>query len=365
MKILIIANSSIVFGKELKDELISNDCDTTLMDFESLKIYDKDNQEDTSYYKYFLKYKNIPKISMLFRIYYIKKIIQEGDFDTINIHVSRWFYLPILRTLSKKNLIITFYGSDFYRTSNFIKNIQKPLYRKASKITFTNPLTKKSFLEYYNQFNEKCYVCRFGLKTLDYIDKNRKTDLKKIKNELGYSCDKLIVTCGYNSTKAQQHNKIIDNLQNLPNEVLSKVQFIFPLTYGDNINKEHIKQRLKSTNLDYIILEDFLYEDKNAYIKLASDIMINILQTDSFSGSMQEFLYAKNIVITGAWLPYELFDTEGIQYLKIDNPNSLKNELENIIINQPNIELNKNKNIIYKLSSWKNNIKYWISVYAN
>lgn len=367
LRILIIANSKIVFGKELKNELMNTnkEIDASLLDFEFLTLYDKNNTESTKYSQKFLTYKNIPKFSMFFRMLHIKKVIQENNFDIVNIHISRWFYLMILPTLTKQKLVITFYGSDFYRTTNFIKNIQRVIYKKADAITFTNPLTKDSFFKYYNNFEDKSYVCRFGLKTLDYIDKNRDKSKVDTKKSLGYSTEKIIITCGYNSTKAQQHEKIIENIMKLDSSLLEKIQFIFPMTYGDNVHKEKIKTILKETNLDYIVLEDFLYANNNAYIKLASDIMINILETDSFSGSMQEFLYAENIIITGSWLPYKVFDKEGIIYHKINHQNELKNKLEELCMNNNEYskKLNKNLNIIYNLSSWNINIQNWENIF--
>jgi hypothetical protein len=365
LKILIIANSKVVFGKELQLELDNKGFDVSLLDFEFLTMYDKNYNENTTFSELFRKYKSIPKFSMFFRMIYIKKVIQENKFDIINIHISRWFYLIILPWLLKQKLIITFYGSDFYRTSSFIKNIQKLLYKKAHIITFTNPLTKKSFIEYYKDFENKSYVCRFGLKTLDFIDKNRDISKKVLRELLGYDLEKIIVTCGYNSTKEQQHDKIIENIVKLPKNLLERIQFIFPMTYGDSIHKEKIKDILNQTNLDYIVLEEFLYGDNNANIKLASDIMINILETDSFSGSMQEFLYANNIIITGSWLPYEVFDNAGIQYVKIDDINGLYLELKKVIDSDiQTFDTSKNKNIISKLSLWSNTIESWLDAYT-
>lgn len=365
MKILIIANSNVVFGKELKNELINKAFDVSLLDFESLTLYDKSNNENSIYTNLFRKYKSIPKLSMFFRMMYIKKVIKENDFDIVNIHISRWFYLIILSWLSKQKLVITFYGSDFYRTSNFIKKVQTVLYKKADAITFTNPLTKKSFIEYYKTYEDKSYICRFGLKTLNFIDKNRDISKKELRKSLGYDIEKIIITCGYNSTKGQQHEKIIKNLVKLPKKLLRKIQFVFPMTYGDNINKEKVKSILKLTNLDYIVLEDFLYGDNNANIKLASNIMINMLETDSFSGSMQEFLYANNIIITGSWLPYEVFDNAGIQYIKIDDIDELYSQLEKVIDEDvKTFDTSKNINIISELSLWNNTIESWQDVYT-
>ena len=367
MRVLLIANSKVVFGKELKNELNNSEMgmDVSLLDFASLTLTDAKNNEYLKYNKSFSPYKNIPKISMFFRMLTIRRLLNEIHFDVVNIHISRWFYIFILKSLTQQKLVITFYGSDFYRTSNFIKKIQTVMYKKADSITFTNPLTKQSFLEYYKDFEKKSYVCRFGLKTLDYIDKNREKSKEDIKILLGYNTKKIIVTCGYNATKAQQHKEVIVNIVRLEKSVKNKIQFIFPMTYGDMSYKEEIKQVLLKTDLDYIVLEDFLYEDDNAYIKLASDIMINVLETDSFSGSMQEFLYANNMVIVGSWLPYDLLENEEIKFTQIDKISILVDLIPNMLNNIKTYtdKLSLNRKIIYSLTSWKNNLGIWLNVY--
>jgi len=366
MKTLIIANSSIIFGKELQSELREQAYEVTLLDFETLMLT-ANGKEDDSFQKAFAPYKKISKLHMFFRIFFIRQILKQHHFDCINIHYSRWIYLLLLPTLRRMCYIITFYGSDFYRSTPFIKRVQTPLYQSAKALTFTNPLTKKAFIDHYHDFDTKSHVCRFGLKTLDYIDKNRSRNKIEIKKHLGYATDKMTVTCGYNATPGQQHFKMIAALEALASETLEQIQFIFPLTYGSISHKERVKQRLQKSGLNYLLLEEFLYTDDNAAIKLASDIMINVLETDSFSGSMQEFLYADNLVITGSWLPYELFDKEGISYLKIDQIDDLAKTLTEALqqYNTKSRQLHTNREIIYRLSSWKNNITSWINTYEN
>jgi len=362
VKILLIGNSKTVFAKELQSELVERGRDVSLLDFEYLELYDKNGVENNRFSKKFLKYKNLPKIHMIFRMMIIKKVIK--DYDIINIHVARWYYAVIAKSLMDKNVIVSFYGSDFYRATFGSKRFLNSLLKIAKQITFTNEKTRSDFVKNNIELEEKTKVCRFGLKTLDFIDKNRNRSKIDIKKELGYSISKAIITCGYNSTPAQQHEKIIENILKLPSSMLDSMQFIFPMTYGDGNYKKKIKNILHNTHLDYIVLEDFLYSDKNAHIKLASDIMINVLTTDSFSGSMQEFLYANNIVITGSWLPYDTFDELGIVYQKIDSIDELRLLLHNIIIDidKYKIGLDKNIDIISKLSSWKYNIEDWIEV---
>jgi glycosyltransferase involved in cell wall biosynthesis len=365
MKALIIGNYKSVFAKELQSELAIRGVDIYLLDFETLKLYKDENIVDEGYSRSFDKYHKLPKIHMIYRMYYISKFLRSNFFDVVNIHTARVIYTSILPFLTKQKLVVTIYGSDFYRMGFRVRKIQKMLYKKADAITFTNPLTKQGFLEYYQDFKDKSIVCRFGLKTLDFIDKNRDKDRLYIKEHLGYSLDKIIVTCGYNATNGQQHEKIIENIVKLNSKILDKIQFIFPMTYGDSAHKEKIKKMLQETSLDYKVLEDFLFGDDNANIKLCSDVMVNILKTDSFSGSMQEFLYANNIVITGSWLPYELFDQLGVYYHKIDSSEMLADKLTEVLGNLNKTKTKKNIQIIRSLSSWDNNIQSWIDAYGN
>jgi hypothetical protein len=365
MKILIIANSSLVFGKELKNELEEQSFDVTLLDFEFLTLFTKNGMDD-HVAKSFQKFKNIPKLHMLFRMYYIFQVIKKGHYDVVNIHYNRWFYkmlIPYFKS-SKTKLVISTYGSDFYRASDTARERLKAIYEVADAVTFTNAATQKEFVCYYNDFEQKVHLCRFGLKTLDYIDKNRDISKEEIRKKLGYAKDKIIVTCGYNATFAQQHFKIIEAIESLEDEQLQQCQFIFPLTYGDTSYKQKLMERLDRVTFSYKILEDFLYEDNNAYIKLASDMMINILQTDSFSGSMQEFLYAGNVVITGGWLPYRTFEEAGVFWLKIPNADALGETLSMALIKLEVLkkQTEKNRKIIASLSGWENNIGNWRAV---
>lgn len=369
MKTLMIASMASPFCKETYAKLIENKVEVSLLDFDTLKFYEDGKLQDESYAKSFKKYLKIPKIHMIIRMFFIARFLSNHSFKAINIHFVYVYYVLIYSFLVKNTLIFTIYGSDFYRMNPFKRWLQKFLYEKAKTITFTNSLSKKSFLDYYGTFANKTKVCRFGLGTLDFIDKNRDKDVMEMKQILGFSQTKIIVTCGYNATKGQQHEAIIKNISLLESDLLDQVQFIFPMTYGDKAYRETIKKMLEKTNLDCIVLEEFLYEDKNAYIKLASDVMINMLQTDSFSGSMQEFLYANNLVITGSWLPYQVFDEAGIYYHKIDRIEQLDSKLSEVLEYLKNRVENgktmKNISIIDSLSSWKNNIKSWIDTYES
>jgi hypothetical protein len=362
--VLIIANSKSIFAKELSEVLWEKEKDIELLDFASLHIQNVQN-EQSRYEKMFSKFRKIPKLHMLFRLYYLQDYLKNSSYDVINIHYSRWVYIFILKAFAHKKLCISFYGSDFYRTQWWQKSLQRLLYRHADCLSFTNIKTKEAFVDYYQEYEAKCRVARFGLKTLDFIDKNRSLDKHSIRKKLGYSGNKIIITCGYNATSAQQHEKMINVLKNLPTEQKQQIQFIVPLTYGDMLYKERVKTFLAQSDLDHIVLEEYLYDDDNAYVKLASDIMINLLTTDSFSGSMQEFLYAGNEVITGSWLPYDVLDEQGVCYTKIDDFSQLNDAIASCMMNKRQDHLVKNIFIISHLSHWDNVIDTWEEMYES
>lgn len=368
MKILLVGNRLDIFAKELGGELADKGHDVYFLDTANLEIISWDSEATQRQYALrFQLFKRIPKINVLVKLFLISKILNKSGFDVVNILGVGWHYVLLLLWMDRHTgVVLTFYGSDFYRSGRWAKKVLIPLYKRSHAVTFTNPATKASFLKYYQRFEEKCHVCRFGLKTLDFIDKNRSVNRTEIRKHLGYDQNRVIVTCGYNATSAQQHEIIIECIKRLSKKVQDAMQFVFPLTYGDAVHKEKVKAILHGSSFNYLVLEEFLYADENAYIKLASDIMINILQTDSFSGSMQEFLYARNIVITGNWLPYALFDSSGIVYEKIDKPQALTSKLAECY--ERFEELRKksgaNEAIIRYFSSWSVTIAQWLAVYT-
>ena len=93
--------------------------------------------------------------------------------------------------------------------------------------------------------------------------------------------------------------------------------------------------------------------------------MINVQTTDQFSGSMQETVFAGNVLINGAWLPYNTFKKEGAFFLEVNDLTELSEKIEYTIDNCEKLKLKTkiNRDIIWKLSSWENNSKDWYNLY--
>jgi hypothetical protein len=93
--------------------------------------------------------------------------------------------------------------------------------------------------------------------------------------------------------------------------------------------------------------------------------MLQLQITDQFSGSMQEHLFARNVVITGSWLPYDTLKEKGSYFIEIDKVEDLNDVLPDVINNFSTYEqrTTNNPGVITELSSWGKNIKQWAEMY--
>ena len=313
------------------------------------------------------------KINQIFYYKVIKDIIKQLDnYDVINIHYLNPIYRFFVNELRGKTskLYVTMWGSDFYRVNDRTKNKLKRVFNSCDLITFTNDSMKNDFLNYYEDYHQKVKVCRFGLEVLDFIDevktnKKLKEYKKKFFSKYDIDSQKMIIACGYNSGPGQQHEKIIDSIKLISNEKLEDVIFLFPMAYGDEENRKKIELLLQNCEFNYKVLTDYLEGNEIALLREISDIMINIQTTDQFSGSMQETLYAGNILINGGWLPYDTFKKEGAFFLEVNDLTELAEKLEYCIDNCEDLKskTKNNRDIIWNLSSWQNNSKDWYNLY--
>ena len=98
-----------------------------------------------------------------------------------------------------------------------------------------------------------------------------------------------------------------------------------------------------------------------ARLRKASDIMINVQDTDQLSCSMLEHMYARNIIITGSWLLYDILYQKGAYLIKVD---SLQEVGEKLLDSIKNFSLHQrllspNAKIADEIDRWDRNIKEW------
>ncbi len=342
--------------------------------------YTKVKDENKKYYNTIFRkndrnliYQIISKIKGVrryYRFFLYNKIIKTLPlYDVVHFHfisIDSYFIIKQFKKNTTSKIILSIWGSDMYRVNSTSEKGLIEACQKADALTFTNQKSIDYFkMKYYwNKNNLK--LCRFGLTPLENLKKLTTTRLE-CKKQLNWNPKKRAVTIGYNLNTAQQHLEILTQFDNdSTKELMDEIQLILPITYGGTPKyKNQLLEKLKKLPFESIIYDTFLTDEKVAQIRKASDIMIQLQLTDQFSGSMQEHLYSRNVVITGSWLPYETMKENGAWFIEIDKLEELSKVIPEIIKDFEKYELKTKNNpqVISELSSWDKNIYSWIDLY--
>lgn len=306
-------------------------------------------------YKLLSKLLNIRKIGgliyLLFFTSLLKKVTKDYHAIDVTFFTKIYYHFLDFCIINQISYKITIWGSDFYRASK--SDLQKKLYylTHARLIQVETESVKGDLVNVYPSIANKIFVCNYGVDLFDYIDSQRSKKNQYLKID---TSNKIVVTCGYNGTKAQQHYKIIEELSKLPKDVKQKLFLFFPMTYGvPNVEYiESLKNNLRSLDIPYYIFTKRLTEYELADLRLMSDIAINIQITDAFSSSLVEHIYAGSTLVVGKWLPYSIFSKYGIRYISIEESEISKiikklSEEDNSNVNSANISGAK------QMSSWR------------
>lgn len=276
------------------------------------------------------------------------------------------FFLLLIYKMRFAKLILSFWGSDLLRQKKIILKLMFPLFLCANKITFETEEMRDIFLNIFPIFakSDKLAYAIFGLDILDDIDNVSEEEILEFRNKYKIGNCKNNIVIGYNRRKEQQHISVVNSLNSL--SIKHSVKIIIPWTYGehDKAYEHSLISHLEQNQLDYIFLTEKMTDREVACLRKITDFFIHVQTTDSLSASMLETLYAKNSVITGAWLPYDYLFSNGIQMTLVDTPEEVCKSLEALILDENRKLINsRNSEIVGNISKWDACINYWLSLY--
>ncbi|MEX0939735.1 MAG: hypothetical protein WD607_03665 [Candidatus Paceibacterota bacterium] len=310
----------------------------------------------------------IPGIRALYASYLYSNIIKEvSKYEFVHIHFLSMhfsYFIFLVKKYTNTKVITTIWGSDFSHHYYKDKKLFKTACSLSDKITFANKKKREKFIEKFQWKKDNLLLCRFGLAPLEILKEINITK-EEAKKKLGWDHNKIAVTIGYNLNPLQQHLKILQELNSLK-EYHKDIELILPLTYGGN--KAYKRKLLKTLNklpFNYRIYDEYLSDYTVSLIRKASQIMIQLQKTDQFSGSMQEHLYTRNVVITGSWLPYQTMKDYGINFLEVERIDQLSGTLIQVLKNYNNYHKDTSANpaAVLELSLWEKNISNWAQLY--
>ncbi|HEY5125429.1 MAG TPA: hypothetical protein VIK14_16985, partial [Ignavibacteria bacterium] len=312
----------------------------------------------------------IPKVKGLLIKLFIKRIVLtlSEKCNIVDIHFFSPIYDELIYELKRrgKNVKITIWGSDFYRTDNIRREQQRIIYHEVDIIQMATRQICNDFLVVYPEYENKVRITNFGILQFDIIDELlQKGDSEAYKKEMGLPVDKIILVCGFNGSAGHQHLLIFESIEKLPPELKGQLFLLVPMTYGGNKPYiETIKQKADSLGLPYKLLPSLVPVHDVCKLRIVSDIAITIQKTDALSAAVMEHIYAGSILIAGDWLPYQILSENGVFYLTTP----LESLTETVSRTVENHSLLKNKcmdnNVkMAEIFSWNSVIKDWLAIY--
>ena len=309
---------------------------------------------------------------LIYLRYYLRRF--KGAYDIVHIqelnllsHRSLW---RLLKKVGRK-IIVSPYGSDFYRVSVARKLRYAASLDDCAAITFISERMRDDFISFYKKYEKQSRICRFGSETTQFIDQVKGLNRESMALEFSFPLNKIYVVCGYNGSPGQQHEQIITVLQDVVKDhpsIKNKCVFIFPMAYSHMQWRNKVERLLAESGLDYLIMKEMLNPEQVAKLRVLTDVMINVLVTDQLSSSMVETLYAGGVVINGAWLPYLILQEQEPQafYLTAVSIEAVGRRLADVVAHLESYQLKclNNKNAVSRFICWDETIAAWEMLYT-
>lgn len=297
----------------------------------------------------------------------------KDNYDAASIHFISPFYVSLIPLLQKKarRIIASVWGSDFLRMPAKDREGQRQIYDSADAITFNNTPIRDAFLDYYGDYAEKCSLIRFGIGSLDVIDRISSSETRdESARKLGLPIGKIIVAAGYNATPAQQHKLMIRALASLTPAEKERICLVLQLTYpDDSAYRKSLQASVENSGLETVVLNRRLVVDDLARLRISTDIVLNFQKTDSLSGTIQEHAYCGARFIVGSWLPYSTLEDIGVVFEKADGEGGLTALIREMIAEPESEHRTADRRAdlhkaLREFSSWESNITGWLVVFA-
>jgi hypothetical protein len=259
------------------------------------------------------------------------------------------FFLP-----RQAKLVVSFWGSDLMRNAeNFEHFVVRQALMRANVITIQSAELREMLLtKFGRELSPKVRVNPFLLEEKIFKDLeaiSTPQDPARLK-AIGLDPDKVNIAVGHNAHEENQHIRVAAELAKLSPDLQSKINVIFPLTYGESnpqklrkyIDKIH--HRLRDTAIAYQVIDRYLDWEELVMLRRHTDVLLHFPVTDALSGAATEAMYAGTIVCTGAWLPYGTFKRAGLKFFEVENVSDIHSLLDHILKDVAEIKRNHASN---------------------
>ncbi len=286
--------------------------------------------------------------------YMVKNELIPLGHDVYHFHFCTPENLLLINFLPKDaKIICSFWGSDLMRITG-VRNVYylNTAFKKANVLTIQTPeMAEMLYCKYGRALKSKTEILRFTISediyaNIDLVRDNSNLTLR-LKQEYNIDVNRFLVAIGHNGFKENNHLKILNEILQMPLETTNKCVFLLHLSYGcSSVYLEELKAFIaQNKSIEIKMILDYFGPEKIATLRVGTDILIQMPETDALSGAMTEVLYSGNTVIAGAWLPYDILRRNGVKFKKIESFDYLASALK---FNIDHLIKIKNKNLVNK-----------------
>lgn len=299
------------------------------------------------------------------------KIMQMGEFDICHLHFLEYTTVTVGLLVRKytKKLIANYWGSDWFRADDALRNYQKKLLLISDYIVTDSLQIYEQAEQYYGSpISQKLRYIRFKMPVIEEIKRIEKkgAGIDAFLEKYDIPKNKLVITCGYSGSKAHMHKKTLRALCNLSGEEKRRICIVIPATYGNDAQYiSELKDQLGKAEIDFKILEKYMNFIDVAGLRLATDIFINMQMSDAYSSTMIEYTYCNKVIIYGKWLDYSELEKQGAHFEKINQFEELTVVLKEYInnINKSKKKFFQNRLAAVKFQENNDKNELWVKLY--
>ncbi len=129
-----------------------------------------------------------------------------------------------------------------------------------------------------------------------------------------------------------------------------------------------LEQSLKDIECGYKIFTEFMDDTETMKLRTVTDLFIHAQRTDALSASVQEYLFAKKLLLNPSWIEYQEFKKMGIYYWEYHEfdelPKLLKKYVAFGLQEDQKMRLKGNQELIAAYSSWESSSEEWKKLYT-
>lgn len=237
------------------------------------------------------------------------------------------------------NVVCSFWGSDLLRHSGLDSYwcVSNALERADAITTQSVELREIILSKFGRHLRPKIRCCRFPADAAVYhrisaLCQQGPGGREAAGRTLNLPNGRVIVGIGHNGSSGNKHLDILAGLSRLPDSIKRRVFLVLPMTYGWNSSyAEAVEAACRQHGFDYVILREFLDSDAMAALRVATNILIFMPESDALSGSALETVYAGNVLVAGSWLPYGPYRRLGLPFVEAEDYHQLSSIIPSLL----------------------------------